>query len=227
MKFRTSRYSAITFAAALLLFASCKHPTEQSGFKEYLDSANFDKSVVPGDDFFTYANGTWLKNQAIPASEVWWGDAKISEDDNFKKIKAMLEEAASGSPSDRMEKMVGAMYKSGLDTAAIEKLGIDPVKGDLARIDGIKNTDELLKEIALDQTNGLGNSFGFSVAPDLKNSAKLIGNLMQGGLGLPEKAITSIQIQKRFVRLTSNIWLSCWYLVGKIRQMRIKLPWLF
>ncbi len=188
MKYRTSRFPAIISAAALLLISSCKHASEQTGFKEYLDSANFDKSVVPGDDFFTYANGTWLKNHAMPASEVWWGDAKISEDDNFKKIKAMLEEAASGSPSDRMEKMVGDMYKSGLDTAAIEKLGIDPVKGDMARIDGIKNTDELLKEIAFDQTRGLGNSFGFGVAPDLKNSAKLIGNLMQGGLGLPEKS---------------------------------------
>lgn len=186
---KTNHITLLGCAAALALFASsCKHSAENTSFHNYLDSANMDLSIVPGDDFFSYANGTWLKNHPIPASEVWWGDAKISEDDNFKKIKTMLEEAASTSPSDKMEKLVGDMYKSGMDTTAIDKLGADPVKGDLARIDAIKNAGDLLTEIDLDQTLGVGNTFGFGAGPDLKNSTKMIAYFSQGGIGMPEKS---------------------------------------
>src|ERR1700761_4517794 len=178
----------IAFAALTLIVSSCKHSAETGSFHNYIDSANMDLTVVPGDDFFSYANGTWIKNTPIPASEVWWGTAKISENDNFKKIKTMLEEAASSSPSDKMEKMVGDMYKSGMDTMAIDKLGIDPIKGSLQRVDAIKNSDDLLAEIALDQTLGVGNTFGFGAGPDLKNSSKLVAYFGQGGIGLPEKS---------------------------------------
>ncbi len=176
------------FAALIVVSSSCKHTTESSSFHNYIDSANMDLSVVPGDDFFSYANGTWIKNTPIPASEVWWGTAKISENDNFKKIKAMLEEAASSSPSDKMEKMVGDMYKSGMDTAAIDKLGINPIKADLDRIAAIKNADDLLAEIAMDQTMGVPNTFGFGAGSDLKNSSEVVAYFGQGGLGLPEKS---------------------------------------
>jgi len=186
---KTLQTKALAFVALLSCIAvSCKHSSESNSFHDYLDRANMDTTVVPGDDFFSYANGTWIKNTPIPASEVWWGTAKVSENDNFKKIKTMLEEAASSSPSDRMEKMVGDMYKSGLDTAGIDKMGTTPVKSALARIDAIKNGNDLLAEIALDQTLGVGNTLGFGVAPDLKNSSKLIAYFVQGGIGMPEKS---------------------------------------
>ena len=175
------------FAALIIALTSCKHTTESSSFHDYIDPANMDLSVAPGDDYFSYANGTWIKNTPIPASEVWWGTAKISENDNFKKIKAMLEEAASSSPSDKMEKMVGDMYKSGMDTTAIDKLGISPIKADLDRIATIKNTDDLFAEIALNQTMGVPNTFGFGAGSDLKNSSEVVAYFGQGGLGLPEK----------------------------------------
>jgi putative endopeptidase len=184
------KYLFITTAAfAILIVAStsCKHATESGSFHNYIDSANMDLSVAPGDDFFSYANGTWIKNTPIPASEVWWGTAKISENDNFKKIKTLLEEAASSSPSDKNEKMVGDMYTSGMDTVGIDKLGISPIKADLDRIATIKNTDDLLAEITLDYTMGVPNTFGFGAGSDLKNSSEVVAYFGQGGLGLPEK----------------------------------------
>jgi len=182
------KISTVALIAVVVASLSCKYSAEKSTFKNYLDSANMDLSVVPGDDFFNYANGTWLKNNAIPASEVWWGDAKISEAQNFKKVKQLLEEAASSSPSDKMEKMVGDMFKSGMDTAAIDQLGMGPVKDDLARISAIKNTDDLMTEITLQHTEGSSNTFIFWAGPDLRNGSTVIAYFFQGGLGLPERS---------------------------------------
>ncbi len=170
-----------------MITGSCRSPATENVFKNYLDSANMDLNISPGDDFFNYSNGTWLKKHAIPSSEVWWGDAKISENNNFKKIKTMLEEASS-LPADEVEKEVGDMYKSGMDTTRINHLGITVINNDLTRIDNIKDANGLLKEIAFEQTLNLPNSFAFGVNPDLYNSAKLIAYFSQGGLGLPEKS---------------------------------------
>jgi putative endopeptidase len=170
----------------LLSLSACKH-AEISSFKDYIDSANMDLSLSPGDDFFNYANGTWLKQHTIPESEVLWGDAKISEKNNIKKIKTMLEGLASGSPTERMEKMVSDMYRSGMDTTLINQLGIKPIQGDIARITAIKTSSDVVTEIALEQTLGLAPALNIDIYADKKNSNKLVAYFSQGGLGLPEK----------------------------------------
>jgi putative endopeptidase len=176
----------IVLLLVILLNFSCHHQDAAQAPKKYIDSANFDFSVKPGDDFFNYANGTWLKNHPIPKSEVWWGDAKISENDNFKKIKQLLEDAAA-SPKDSVETMVGDMYKSGMDTTGIESKGISPIKTDLARIAAIKTTGDLLNEIILEHNMGMQPAFYMDGEQDLKNSSIVRACFAQGGIGLPEK----------------------------------------
>lgn len=179
--------SYLIAAGILLSFSACKHAETSSGFRDYIDSANMDLSITPGDNFFDYANGTWLKLHSIPESEVLWGDAKISEKDNIKKIKTMLEELASGSPTERMEKMVSDMYKSGMDTTLINQLGTKPIQADITRISAIKSNSDVVTEIALEQTMGLDPAFNIEIYGDQKNSNNLAVYFSQGGLGLPGK----------------------------------------
>jgi putative endopeptidase len=84
-----------------------------------------DKSVDPGKDFFSYATGTWMKNNPIPASERGWTVGHLVQEETYSRLKGILEEASTsktGSGSNKQK--IGDYYAAGLDTAAIEKLGL-------------------------------------------------------------------------------------------------------
>src|SRR2546430_3541888 len=87
-----------------------------------IDRAYMDTTVRPGDDFFQYANGTWLKNATIPDDETGWGGFAEVRDRNLSVLHEILEEAAKR-PGD----LVGDLYASGMDEAAIERAGLASV----------------------------------------------------------------------------------------------------
>lgn len=153
-----------------------------------LDISGMDKSVSPREDFFLYANGTWLKNTEIPASETGWGSFNILRDENNKHIHEILEAAAkSKAAKGSIEQRVGDFYASGMDTVAIEKRGYEPIKATLAAIDKIKNYKDLLAYSATHPLEGGGTFLGIGVGADAKNPDAYIVSMRQTGTGLPEK----------------------------------------
>jgi putative endopeptidase len=149
---------------------------------------NLDKSVNPGTDFFHYANGTWLKNNPIPAAYSSWGIGNVVGEDirtRLKKINedAMNANAAKGTSTQK----IGDFYYSGLDTVNIDKLGITAVKEPLDRIDQIKDISSLLNVVAYMNTIGARTFINTGVGQDDKNSAKMMLQFGQGGLGLPNR----------------------------------------
>jgi putative endopeptidase len=181
---------AFLLSASLFALASCQQKGgKETASRKLLDPANMDTAVRPGDNFFLYANGTWLKNNPIPGSETRWGSFNELQENNFKALHDLLEEAAKnknaakGSP----EQMVGDFYRTGMDSTTIDKAGITPVKDVLARIDAVKDVNGLLKEIAIEHTQGVGPLFGFYVSPDDKNVTQQICQFWQGGLGMPDR----------------------------------------
>ena len=154
---------------------------------KYIDPANMDQSVKPGDNFYTYANGGWLKNNPVPGSKTRWGSFDVLREESSKRLQALLTEAAKKSSDPKMQK-IGDFYLSGMDTTAINNLGYEPIKADLQRIDAITNTSDLLNEIALERTQGIGSAlFGFFLAQDRKNVTQYIPQLSQGGTTLPDR----------------------------------------
>ena len=104
---------------------------------KFIDQANMDTSVKPGDDFFRYANGGWIKKNAIPDKTERWGSFAVLRQENTNRLLKVLDEASrqsvnapKGSPIQR----VGDLYASGMDSLTIEKLGFSPIKPDLERI---------------------------------------------------------------------------------------------
>lgn len=158
--------------------------------KKFIDPANMDPTVKPGDDFFEYANGGWLKNNTIPAKETSWGSFLMLRDDNRKKLVGIVEEAskASGQPKGSIKQRVGDLYASAMDTVAIEKRGYDPIKPDLQRIDAITDLDGVVNEIVFQRANALGSPlFSFGVRQDSKNVSKYVVSLGQGGTSMPDR----------------------------------------
>ena len=178
---------------AMLAMASCQENgggnTETASARKLLDPANMDTTIRPGDDFFMYANGTWLKNNPIPGDQTRWGSFNELQENNYKALHDLLDAAANNKSAAKgsADQKVGDMYRSGMDSAAIDKAGITPLNGTLTRIDAITDANGILNEITLGQTQGNGQLFAFYVAPDDKNVTKQTPQFMQGGLGMPDR----------------------------------------
>ncbi len=155
-----------------------------------IDPANMELSVKPGDDFYRYASGIWVKNNPVPAKETRWGTFNSLRDFNIIAVKSIVEDAASDKTAaiGSVKKRVGDFYASAMDSIAIEKLGYTPIKADLAKIEQIKTIQNILDEVAYMHTSGIGGPmFGFSVGQDRKNVSKYVTQLSQGGTTLPDR----------------------------------------
>ena len=154
---------------------------------KFIDPQNMDQSTKPGDDFYQYANGNWLRQNAIPASKTSWGSFNELREKSLDAMKTLLEDASKTTTKGRLYQMVGDYYVSGMDSATIDKLGFDPIKPDLARIEKVNNKVDFLNELAYQRTQSNGMLFGFFVAQDRKNVSKYLPQLSQGGTTLPDR----------------------------------------
>jgi len=149
---------------------------------------NMDQSVKPGDDFNQYANGGWIKNNPVPDDKTQYGSFSILYDNNQIKLQELVLEAAEAeSAKGSIAQKIGDFYNSGMDTLTIEELGMQPIVENLKQIDAIKSNSELLPYIAKMQTKGSNSLFYFFGSQDDKNSAMVIANFYQSGLGLPDR----------------------------------------
>ncbi|WP_235942107.1 M13 family metallopeptidase [Pontibacter fetidus] len=149
-----------------------------------------DLSVKPGDDFYTYANGAWLKANPVPAKETRWGSFNELRDFNIKAVRTILNDAAAktNAKAGSVEKRVGDFYAAGMDSATIDKLGYTPIKADLERIKGIKDVNGVLNEATYLRTVGAASPmFGFYIGQDRKNVENMVPQLSQGGTTLPDR----------------------------------------
>lgn len=153
-----------------------------------INPANVDTTVAPCENFFLFANGGWLKNNPIPASESRWGSFNELADRNNAILRKLLNEAAKESATrGSLKQKVGDFYHSAMDSASIEQAGIRPLQGELDKIESIKNTNDLLNVIAHGHKTGANPVYVTYVGQDEKNSTQYILYLYQGGLGLPDR----------------------------------------
>jgi len=167
-----------------------KTPDLTLNLKKYIDPSNMDLSVKPGDDFFEYADGNWVKNNAIPAKETRWGSFSILHQENTNRLLGILNDISKtpGHPKGSLKQRVGDLYVSGMDSLAIEKRGYDPIKPDLERVAAVSDLDGVVKEAVYERTNGVGSPlFGFGVGQDSKHPLVNIVNFGQGGTSLPDR----------------------------------------
>lgn len=186
--------TAITFSLLLLAYPQ----TGASQRKHGIVVADMDRSVKPGDNFFEYANGAWLKRTEIPGDRanvsVFAGMADVSNERTRKLIEsAALAKGTAGSGTRK----IADLYKSYIDEAGIEAKGLAPVKPHLDAITAIRDKHELARAFGeglradvdpLNNTNfHTANLFGLWVAPDFNDSEHYTAYLLQGGLELRDR----------------------------------------
>jgi putative endopeptidase len=162
----------------------------QKANRKFIDPANMDLSIKPGDDFYNYASGTWVKNNPVPPKETRWGSFMELRDFNIKAVKEIVEKAAAdkSAPPGSITRRVGDFYAAGMDSNSIDKLGISPLKPYLDKVQSISSKAQFLEEIQAMRRQGLASGFfSFFVAQDRKNVEKMIPQLGQGGLTLPDR----------------------------------------
>ena len=173
--------------AATLLLAGCQPKPTATAAPDLLAAAR-DTTVAPGDDFFTYANGTWLKQHPIPASESSWGIGKEVQDEIYARLRQTSAAAAkaSAAPGSNQQK-IGDFWAVGLDSVKADQLGYQPIAPLLARIAALKTTAEVPGVVARLVPLGVEALIAPVVQQDSKNSARMALYLWQGGLGLPNR----------------------------------------
>lgn len=161
---------------------------EQSEKDYTIETAYLDKSVRPQDDFFQYANGTWIKNHPVPASESRWGSFNELDQANKVKLTTILEDAiAAKAEKGTDQQLIGDYYKSMKDMDHRNTVGTKAIDSYILMINNINSKKQLGKVTSTLHSNGIGAFFNLYVGQDLKNVDRNIVYFSQGGIGLPNR----------------------------------------
>lgn len=174
------------FILSTFILVSCKKEIPFDNAAPDTLFSNRDTTANPKDDFFSYANGGWFKQNPIPTSERSNGIFRTIQDTINNQIKQICEKSAAAKNLKKgsIEQKIGDFYAAGMDTIAINKTGLNPLRNELSKIDAIVNIDAVVAQMAFSQTIGVSSGFSFYVSQDDKISTKYAVFLGQGGLGL-------------------------------------------
>jgi putative endopeptidase len=197
----------IAFTASLCALAlAAQTPPASKPNSLRFDINALDRSADPCVDFYQFACGTWMKNNPIPPDQARWGRFSELRERNREVLHQILEAAAKPDANrDQVTREIGDYYAACMDEKGIDARGLDALKPELDRIRNLKDKSQLAEEIAHLQRAGAGALFDFNSGQDFKDSTKVIAQLDQGGLGLPERDYylkddpKSVELRKQYL----------------------------
>ncbi|MBS1736863.1 MAG: M13 family metallopeptidase [Bacteroidetes bacterium] len=181
-------YLLMLIAFSFTSFAAYSQKKSSKSPMKYIDRANMDFNVKPGDNFYEYANGNWLRNNPVPNSQTRWGSFNILAETSAQRLKSISEEAAANPTKNALTQRVGDFYASAMDSTSRNKLGYEPIKAELQKLNNLTTKQQVIQEIATMRTIGAGAPlFGFYVGQDAKDATRYMAQLGQGGTSLPDR----------------------------------------
>ncbi len=179
---------ALGIAAGSLQAADSAPAPDKPPLQSGVETQYFDPAVRAADDFYRHVNGRWLDTTTIPADKPSWNPGYILHEQAQERLRGIIDEAAAGGTqtSDEARK-VGDLYRSFMDEARLESLGLKPLEATFAAIDRVKDKAELPALIASLQQIGVTTPFDFDIDQDKRNSTAYVVYLSQSGLGLPDR----------------------------------------
>ncbi|MGB0896581.1 MAG: M13 family metallopeptidase [Flavobacteriaceae bacterium] len=179
--------------ATSIAIVSCKKATETAETNSVknvgINTELMDKSISPKEDFFKFINGTWLKNNEIPADRTRWGSfdelRKMTDDDVLAILKKAMEDTSMDANSDQAKAV--NLYQSILNLEERNKQGVAPILPELEKIDAITSVNDLQDYLIQATPQGGRGFFSTYVGADSKDSNKNVVYLGAGSLGLPDR----------------------------------------
>jgi putative endopeptidase len=156
---------------------------------------DMDRSVKPGDDFYRFANGGWLRAVAVPAGQLSYGTSAMLMEKTGERVRNLIQEAAAAKPvRSSVAQKIGDYYASFMDEADIESRGLTPLADEMATISAISNKTSLSAYLGTtlnSEVDGLTSNadhiFGVWVNQGFEDSERYVFHLLQGGLGMPDR----------------------------------------
>jgi putative endopeptidase len=183
----TALVTIFSFAAFL---SSASAPVAQN-----VNTQDMDRSVKPGDDFYRFANGGWLKAVAVPADQPSYGTSAMLMEKTSERVRKLIQQAASaGAPKGSVTQKIGDYYAAFMDEERIEAKGLTPLADEMAAILAISNKTSLsaylgttLNSEADGLTSNADHIFGVLVNQGFEDSEHHVFHLLQGGLCMPDR----------------------------------------
>jgi putative endopeptidase len=198
--------------AVLVTASSCDTKVKSTSTKKDFLADNLDTTVSPAEDFFQYANGGWIKKNPIPNDQATWGIGNLVNEEHLNRLKSINEKAAAATATKgTADQKIGDFWKTAMDSAKIEGLGLKPLQPWFDKINRITDVRSLITTVAELKKIGSSTLFSDFVAQDDKNSEVMAYKLWQGGIGLPERDYyfnpdpSVANIRNEYVRYISKI----------------------
>jgi len=178
----------VPLLAAALAIATLPGISRVAAAPEDVLASHIDAGTSPAVDFFQYANGAWLQGHPIPASESIWGIGNVIQDETYERLRSISAEAAKSKAAAGTEtQKIGDFWATAIDSPLAERRGLEPVQAELSRIDAAHDLDALINVAFSQLPLETGALFNLFVSQDDKHSDVNAVQLVQDGLGLPDR----------------------------------------
>jgi len=205
-------FSMLALSVITISTFSCKSKSKTDSKKGDPLAVNLDTTVSPGQDFFQYANGGWIKKNPIPNEQSSWGIGNLVVEENLKRLREISEKAAnSNAPKASAEQKIGDFWSLAMDSAKIETEELKPLQLLLDKVNAINDTKSLVATVAELKKAGSSTLFSDFVTQDDKNSDVMAYKFWQGGLGLPEREYyfktdsATVNIRNEYLKYITNM----------------------
>jgi len=187
-------------------------PLQAMPYSPSLDLTSLDRSVDACDDFYKFVCGGWQKNNPIPPDEASWSVYGKLANENQQFLWGILQDAATAKDRTPVQQKIGDYFSACMDTSAIDRLGDQPLKLLLGKVDALNSRETLIAAIAqIHHTTAAGVFFGSRTGQDAADSSTVIVEVAAGGLGLPDRDYyiktdpKSEQIRQQYVAYVAKL----------------------
>ena len=171
----------------LFAMAACA-PGQKNDNAMGLDLTDMDTTVAPGEDFYLYACGGWMKNNPLKGEYARFGSFDQLRENNKEQLRTLVEELSSKqNEKGSVAQKIADIYNMEMDSVRRNELGSAPIKADIEAIEAIKDKKDLTLAMARMRKNGIGTFFGVYVGADAKNSSMNIVDIYQGGTNMGDR----------------------------------------
>ena len=179
-----------------------------------LDTSYMDLSISPKSDFYSYANGNWVKNNPLKPEYARFGSFDKLREDNVERLNALFAEMSKMSPAyGTNDQKIVDLYKQGLDSTRLSSEGATPIAKDLNAIYAAADKQELVKVLADMNKYGSGGFFGVGVDADLMDSDSQVLYMGQGGLGMGDRdyyvAKENAELHEKYQQMIEKFFSLC------------------